>query len=144
MWKMSRPPGVQVSIASVRERKPTPRAFNAFNVSIRCGSDRPRRSSFHTTRKSPSREGEGIIRTRPVTFAAGRLVLEHPNAANVGKSIELQCPIMIGHRHLTVADTRPPRTASVRKPAREPTFRKIIVSAGWWTDRGLAVSRPLS
>ncbi len=32
-WKMSRPPGVVVSMASVRERKPTPRASSAPIVS---------------------------------------------------------------------------------------------------------------
>ncbi|VCX05042.1 hypothetical protein BANRA_05555 [Escherichia coli] len=35
-WKMSRPPGVVVSMASVRERKPTPRASSAPIVSISC------------------------------------------------------------------------------------------------------------
>src|SRR5271156_5012342 len=55
IWKTSLPPGVEVSIASVSERKLTPRASRAFTVSIRCGNDRPRRSSFHTVRISPWR-----------------------------------------------------------------------------------------
>src|SRR5271163_1162384 len=55
IWKTSLPPGVVVSIASVSERKLTPRASRAFTVSIRCGNDRPRRSSFHTVRISPWR-----------------------------------------------------------------------------------------
>ncbi len=54
-WKMSRPPGVVVSMASVRERKPTPRASSAPIVSIRCGIERPSRSSRQTASTSPSR-----------------------------------------------------------------------------------------
>nr|AUH15964.1 hypothetical protein PCOV5_00028 [Escherichia coli]AUH16367.1 hypothetical protein PCOV7_00120 [Escherichia coli]AUH16919.1 hypothetical protein PCOV13_00032 [Escherichia coli]AUH17347.1 hypothetical protein PCOV16_00072 [Escherichia coli]AUH17424.1 hypothetical protein PCOV17_00027 [Escherichia coli] len=56
-WKMSRPPGVVVSMASVRERKPTPRASSAPIVSIRCGIERPSRSSRQTASTSPSRRG---------------------------------------------------------------------------------------
>jgi DNA-directed RNA polymerase subunit beta' len=48
-WKMSRPPGVVVSMFSVNERKPTPRASSLPTVSIRCGRERPSRSSRQTT-----------------------------------------------------------------------------------------------
>ena len=44
-WKMRRPPGVVVSIASVKDRRPAPFFSNWFTVSIRCGSERARRSS---------------------------------------------------------------------------------------------------
>ena len=47
------PCGVVVSICSVSERNATPRSFSPFTVANRWGSDRPRRSSFHTTRQSP-------------------------------------------------------------------------------------------
>jgi hypothetical protein len=54
-WKTRRPLGVVVSIASVKDRRPAPLFSNWFTVSIRCGSERVRRSSFQVTRTSPSR-----------------------------------------------------------------------------------------
>ncbi len=45
-WKMSRPPGVVVSMLSVSDRKPTPRASSAPIVSIRCGRERPSRAGL--------------------------------------------------------------------------------------------------
>ena len=51
--KDNRPPGVVVSIFSVSERRPMRRAFKSVTVSMRCGSERPSRSNFHTTRTSP-------------------------------------------------------------------------------------------
>ena len=45
-WKMSRPPGVVVSMLSVSDRKPTPRASSAPIVSIRCGRGRPSRAGL--------------------------------------------------------------------------------------------------
>ena len=53
IWKSNSPCGVVVSICSVSERNATPRSFSPFTVANRWGSDRPRRSSFHTTRQSP-------------------------------------------------------------------------------------------
>jgi len=67
-WKISRPPGVVVSIASVSDRRPTPRASRAVTVSMRWVSDRPRRSSFQTTRTSSSRT-YAIAAARPGLFA---------------------------------------------------------------------------
>jgi hypothetical protein len=55
MWKTNRPPGVVVSIASCNDRNPIPRSASPRTVSIRCGKDRPRRSSRHTTKVSPGR-----------------------------------------------------------------------------------------
>jgi len=55
IWNTSRPPGVVVSIASCNDRNPTPRSSSLRTVSTRCGSDRPSRSSRHTTRVSPGR-----------------------------------------------------------------------------------------
>ena len=54
-WKTSLPPGVVVSIASWRLRKPIPRSARPVTVSTRWRSERPNRSSFHTTRVSPGR-----------------------------------------------------------------------------------------
>jgi hypothetical protein len=53
--KFSRPCGVVVSIGSLRLFKPILRVINSFTTSIRCLSERPRRSSFQTTRTSPVR-----------------------------------------------------------------------------------------
>src|SRR5271165_2425089 len=103
---MSRPPGVVVSIASVRERKLTPRASRAFTVSIRCGSERPRRSSFHTVRISPSRTKPSAAAKPGRSAFARRLVLEHAHAPGLGERVELQRQILIGRRHSRVADGR--------------------------------------
>ncbi len=47
--------GGVVSIDSCNDRNPTPRSSSPRTVSIRCGNDRPSRSSRHTTRVSPGR-----------------------------------------------------------------------------------------
>jgi len=47
--------GVMVSIALVRDRRPAPLFSDWVTVSIKCGSERARRSSFQVTRTSPSR-----------------------------------------------------------------------------------------
>jgi hypothetical protein len=46
---------VVVSICSVRLRNSMPRPWKSLSSSIRCGSERPARSNFHTTNVSPSR-----------------------------------------------------------------------------------------
>ena len=52
-WNRNSPCGVVVSICSVSERNAMPRSFSSFTVASRWDSDRPRRSSFQTTRQSP-------------------------------------------------------------------------------------------
>ena len=47
--------GVVVSMASCRLRNPTPRSASPVMVSTRWWRERPRRSSFQTTRVSPGR-----------------------------------------------------------------------------------------
>jgi len=64
-WKTRRPPGVVVSIASVRERNPTPRFSNVITVSIKCGNERPRRSNFQTISTPPSRTYPSAARNPP-------------------------------------------------------------------------------
>ncbi len=54
-WKISLPPGVVVSIFSVRLIKSTPRSLRRLSVSMRSLSERPSRSSFHTITVSPER-----------------------------------------------------------------------------------------
>jgi hypothetical protein len=55
-WKTRRPPGVVVSIPSCNERKPTPRSPSSPTTSIRCRTERPRRSKRQTTMVSPGRK----------------------------------------------------------------------------------------
>ncbi|EGD20152.1 hypothetical protein XGA_1166, partial [Xanthomonas hortorum ATCC 19865] len=55
-WKMSRPPGVVVSMLSVSDLKPTPRASSAAIVSMRCGIERPSRSRRQMASTSPARK----------------------------------------------------------------------------------------
>ena len=54
-WKINRPPGLLVSIASVRLTNATPRASRSPTLSMRCLRDRPRRSSRQTTTVSRGR-----------------------------------------------------------------------------------------
>src|SRR6266581_2004348 len=54
-WKMSLPPGVVVSIFSVKLIKSTPRSLKTLRVAMRSWRERPRRSSFQTTTVSPGR-----------------------------------------------------------------------------------------
>jgi hypothetical protein len=72
MWRISLPP-IVVSIASESEAKPAPLSPSWRTVSIRCGSERPSRSSWPL--------GRG---TRDP------LVLEHLLAASPGQHIPLQ------------------------------------------------------
>ena len=55
IWKTRRPVLAEVSIPSCREANATPRPASALTVSTRCRSDRPSRSSRHTTSVSPAR-----------------------------------------------------------------------------------------
>ena len=59
-WNRNSPCGVVVSICSVSDRKAIPRSLRSFTVLSRCGSDRPRRSSFHTTKQSPGRRNANL------------------------------------------------------------------------------------
>ena len=56
MLNTSIPPEVVVSIFSVSERNPMPRAASSPTFSIRWLIERPRRSSFQTTSVSPGRK----------------------------------------------------------------------------------------
>ena len=53
-WKNSMPVGVLVLTSSVSDTKLMFRFFSRSSVSMSCCNDRPSRSSFHTTRVSPS------------------------------------------------------------------------------------------
>src|SRR5919106_2759535 len=55
IWKISLPPLVVVSIFSVRLLNPMPRSSRLVRVVIRCGRERPKRSSRQTTSVSPFR-----------------------------------------------------------------------------------------
>ena len=52
---MSRPAALSVSMASVSDRNATPRFCKSVSTATKCDSDRPSRSSFHTTSTSPAR-----------------------------------------------------------------------------------------
>ena len=52
---MARPAGVVRSSASVRETKPTPRCSSSWRVASRSVTERPQRSSHHTSTRSISR-----------------------------------------------------------------------------------------
>jgi hypothetical protein len=60
-WNSNSPCGVVVSICSVSERNAIPRSLRSFTVVSRCDSERPSRSSFHTTRQSPGRRNASAL-----------------------------------------------------------------------------------
>ena len=55
IWKISLPLALVVSMASLRERNPTPASFRSFKIVTRSFRLRPSRSRRQTTRVSPSR-----------------------------------------------------------------------------------------
>src|SRR5579863_3530504 len=59
-WNVNLPPGVDVSMLSVRLKKLISRACKSITVSIRCFSERPKRSSRQTTMVSPGRANFSI------------------------------------------------------------------------------------
>ena len=90
-WKISLPPLVVVSICSVRLLKPIPRSCSPAIVSIRCGSDRPSRSSFQTTRVSPLRAKlERLLEAWPIGLRAAGGVGEDPLTAGLFQRILLE------------------------------------------------------
>ncbi len=106
-WKRNSPCGVVVSICSVSERNATPRSFSSFIVASRWDSDRPRRSSFHTTRQSPGLRKASAFprpaRSSPLPLARSPLPPAGRHAANPGPG---------DHRRSKRACSRP---ACVRK-----------------------------
>ncbi len=67
MWKISRPPAVVVSIASLSDLKPHSRLCSSSIVSISCANDLASRSNFHTTSVSPG------LKKLSAAFSWGRL-----------------------------------------------------------------------
>src|SRR5512135_2066699 len=102
---MSLPPLVVVSIASWRLRNPTVRACRAVTVSIRCGSERPNRSSFPTTRVSLGREeGDRFGQSDAFVLDTAGDVGEELPAAGFLERILLEIEVLIVGRDPRVAD----------------------------------------
>ncbi len=82
-WNTRRPPGVLVSMFSVRLTKATPRCSRSAIVSIRCRSDRPSRSRRHTTTgvAGPGLVQQGVQRRAGLELAGG---LVHEDAVAAG------------------------------------------------------------
>jgi hypothetical protein len=92
-----------------------PRCLRSVIVVRRCGSERPNRSSFQTTRQSPCLdEGERLYQTCSISTAAADPILEQMTFIDTGsdQSITLQV------QHLAVAVRRDAHVADqhVRKP----------------------------
>ncbi len=104
-WKISRPPGVEVSIASVRLRKATFRSFKARTVSMRWpqGSAEPV--------QSPDDDGvprtdlvQQCIEARASVELAGGLVGEDPCASGLAEGVVLQVLVLVEGRDAGVAE----------------------------------------
>ena len=80
-----------VSMASWRDRNPTPRSWSEFTTSIRSRRERPRRSSFHTTTDiALAREREELLSRRESRAGAGEILAEEFLAATVGERVVLE------------------------------------------------------
>ena len=82
-WNRNSPCGVVVSICSVSERNAPPRSFSSFTVASRWGSDRPRRSSFHTTKAiARLQEGQRLRKAATIVAAAAGAIFEQMPLVN--------------------------------------------------------------
>jgi len=96
-WNRNSPCGVVVSICSVSDRNATPRSFNSFTVASRCDSDRPRRSSFQTTRQSPGlRNASAAARPArssrlPLARSSNRCRSSTPAASSASRCRSMTC-----------------------------------------------------
>ena len=96
-WNRNSPCGVVVSICSVNDRNATPRSFNSFTVASRWDSDRPRRSSFQTTRQSPGlRNASAAARPArssrpPLARSSNRCRSSTPAASSASRCRSMTC-----------------------------------------------------
>jgi hypothetical protein len=99
-----RPVGVPVSMLSVNDRKPIRCCSSWAIVSIRCRSDRPRRSSLQTTSVSPATVVEAAVELGAVAQCARRGVGERPLAPGLAERVQLKRDVLAAGRHARVAD----------------------------------------
>ena len=121
-WKTSLPPLVVVSMLSWRLRNPIPRSRRAARVSTRWRSDRPRRSSFQTTRVSPLR-----VKARACSRTAARLgtaggIGGDPLAAGLGQGVVLEVELLVGGGDAGVADEH----ECLRRPSSRNPYRFAV------------------
>jgi len=116
----NRPPGVVVSIASCIDRNPIPRAASPRTVSIRCGNDRPNRSSRHTTKVSPARSASNTAASsgRSVTApdAVSVHVRKHPATLRASCCNAASCSRVETLAYPSSSPTRPHCSITQRKP----------------------------
>jgi hypothetical protein len=90
-----------VSIASWRLRNPIPCSARPVTVSTRWRRERPRRSSFQTTRVSPVEE---LLEDGPVGAGAASRLGEHPVAAGAFQGVGLELGLLVGGGGAGVAE----------------------------------------
>ena len=92
-------------MASWRLRNPMPRSASPVTVSTRCGSERPRRSSFHTTRVSPGPQlVQQLLEDRAVGAGAAGGLGEYPVAAGALEGVDLELGLLVGGGDAGVAE----------------------------------------
>src|SRR5215218_10170306 len=103
-WKTSLPPGVVVSIASCRLRNPIPRSATPVTVSTRCRRERPRRSSFHTTRVSPGRSWSSRRSRVAIGASPAGGLDKHSVAAGTLQGVDLELGVLVGGGDASIAE----------------------------------------
>jgi hypothetical protein len=103
--KTSLPPGVVVSTASCKLRNPMPWSARPVTVSTRCRRERPRRSSFHTTRVSPGRSwSRSCSRTGRSVWAPLAVSVNTPIAAGGLQRVDLELGVLVGGGDAGIAE----------------------------------------
>jgi hypothetical protein len=97
--------GVVVSIASCRLRNPMPRSASPVMMSTRWRNDRPRRSSFQTTRVSPRAElVQELLEGGPVGAGAACGLGEYPVAAGALEGVDLEFRLLVSRGDASIAE----------------------------------------
>jgi hypothetical protein len=85
-------------------RNPMARSARSVTVSTKCRRDRPRRSSFQTTRVSPAAAGPGAARGGSVGAGAAGGLADHAVAAGLLQGVDLQLGLLVGGGDAGVAE----------------------------------------
>ena len=127
-WNTSLPPGVVVSIASVRERNPTPRFSKC-----RDGLDQVRQAAAQPIQLPDDQHVaiahvvERLPQARSIGACAGRAVFKHLGTPCRGERVKLQCRILVQGADAGVSDVC--QGELVRFPVRQsccPTSHRLV------------------
>ena len=139
-WKVSRPVGLVVSMASWSERKPTSGSPSAVTTATRSWRDRPRRSSRQTTTTSPACVVEQLLAGSGLRGRARGGVLEEALAAGGDERVALEGEVLVGRRDPGVAEQHGVVLLG-RRGVAERSRRARFAASGSATSSATALSR---